>query len=408
MENVIINRPYQFIPPHRGKVLPWLLRAFRVPDRWLKKNEGVTSYEIRHAHRLKESIDAERGIVIAPNHSRPGDPMLMGWLTREMNSFIYAMASWHLFNTGWVDSLAIQLMGGFSIYREGTDRKSIETAISILENAERPLVLFPEGTTTRTNDYLHPLLEGIGFIARQGAKRREKQGGSVVAHPVGIKYIFKHDLHAAAEPVLARLEQQLTWQPQTHLPLIERIKKLGKSLLGVKELEYFGSVQLGGVIDRQARLIDRLLQPLEAEWMNGAAQDAGVVERVKNLRGRIVPDIVEMKVDAAEKERRWRQLKDIYLAQQLSCYPADYLAGEPSAERLLETVERFEEDMTGKVTAHQGRHVIIEIGEPIEVSSRRDRKAKTDPLTDEIKIRLQSMLDDLQKESTPYRPTATK
>ena len=36
--------------------------------------------------------------------------------------------------------------------------------------------------------------------------------------------------------------------------------------------------------------------------------------------------------------------RTIYLAGQLACYPPDYLAANPTPERLLETVERFEED----------------------------------------------------------------
>jgi len=32
----------------------------------------------------------------------------------------------------------------------------------------------------------------------------------------------------------------------------------------------------------------------------------------------------------------------LYVAQQLHCYSGDYLADAPTAERLLETVERYE------------------------------------------------------------------
>lgn len=403
MQNVVVDRPYQFVPPHRGTFIPTLLRNIGVPFRWMKKNEGVTECEIRNGQRLRDSLAAGHAMVLAPNHSRPGDPMLMGWVTMEMNNLIYAMASWHLFNNGWVNGLAIKLFGGFSIYREGTDRRSIETAIEILENAERPLLLFPEGTTTRTNDRLRPLLEGVAFIARQGAKRRAKKGGKVVIHPMGIKYLYQHDLYEAINPVLSRLEEQITWQPQTHLPLVQRIKKLGVSLLGVKELEYFGNVQMGSIAERQDRLIRRLLEPLETEWLGEKADPThSVLERVKNLRGRIMPLFFEKETTKQQKAFRWRQLKDIYLAQQLWCYPDDYLEGSPSAERLLETVERFEEDMTGKVTAHVGRKVIIDVGEPMEVSPKRDRKAPQDPLMQELKVRLESLLQELEKEATPY------
>ena len=70
-------------------------------------------------------------------------------------------------------------MGAFSVNREGVDRQAINMAIEILETAERPLIVFPEGAVSRTNDRLHALLDGVAFIARAAAKRRAKhvEGG---------------------------------------------------------------------------------------------------------------------------------------------------------------------------------------------------------------------------------------
>ena len=129
------------------------------------------------AVRCRESLDRGDGILLAPNHCRYADPLVLGWPARELRTHVYAMASWHLFNKGRFDAFAIRKMGGFSIHREGTDRQSLETAIDILATAERPLILFPEGTTNRTNDVLKPLLDGVSFIARSAARRRAKACG---------------------------------------------------------------------------------------------------------------------------------------------------------------------------------------------------------------------------------------
>ena len=61
----------------------------------------------------------------------------------------------------------------------------------------------------------------------------------------------------------------------------------------------------------------------------------------------------------------------MYLAQQLSCYPPDYLRSNPSAERMLETVERFEEDLTDKCRAYRPMAVKVRVGEAIPVSPTR-------------------------------------
>jgi hypothetical protein len=95
-----------------------------------------------------------------------------------------------------------------------------------------------------------------------------------------------------------------------------------------------------------------------------------------------------------ERTRRWKQLADIYLAQQLSFYPPDYIASNPTPERLLETVERFEEDLTDKVRAHKPIRVIMRLGQAIEVSPTRERESRgeSDPLMQKIEEQLKSLL----------------
>jgi 1-acyl-sn-glycerol-3-phosphate acyltransferase len=268
----------------------------------------------------------------------------------------------------------------------------------VLDAAKRPLVIFPEGGSTRTNDRLHALLDGIAFIARAAAKKRAKRGGQVVVHPVAIKYLFQGDLARAADDVLTEIEQRLSWRPRRHRSLMERISKVGVALLTLKELECFGAPQTGRLADRLSGLIDRLLGPLEQEWF-GSVQTGGVIPRVKALRVKIMPEMITGQLSTDERERRWHQLHDVYLAQQVSCYPPDYLTSRPSVDRLLETIERFEEDLNDKARIHGHLRAVIEVGEPIPVSPERDRQAAVDPLMAAIEAALQSMLNRLAEES---------
>jgi hypothetical protein len=176
---------------------------------------------------------------------------------------------------------------------------------------------------------------------------------------------------------------------------------VGSALLCLKEIEYFGAEQSGTVSERLQGLIDRLLQPLESEWL-GEPQSGAVVPRVKALRMKILPDMVQQRVDESERVRRWSQLADIYLAQQVSCYPPDYLVSRPSADRLLETIERYEEDLTDQVRVHGALKVIMQVGEAIEVSPQRNRADAVDPLMAQIETDLQGMLDELAEESPPW------
>lgn len=390
MQNIVFDKPYEFVPPHRGEWWPWLLQ--RLLPRRLRKKYGIASVECRDVEKLLASHSAGHGILLAPNHSRPYDPEVINEMCRQAGLLPFFMASWHLFMQSRLQKFLIRRLGGFSIYREGMDRAALNMAIEILEQTSRPLVIFPEGVVSRTNDLLNPLHDGTSFMARAAAKKRAKATppSQVVVHPVALRYRYDGDVRNAVEPVLTEIETRLAWRPQKLLSIEERIAKVGLALLALKEIEHLGQPQTGTVGERLQGLIDRLLVPLEKEWLKGE-RESHVVVRVKKLRSAVLPDMVQGDLPEAERARRWAQLADMYLAQQLSCYPPDYLAASPTPERLLETVERFEEDLTDDCRAHYPLRVTVTIGDAIVVNAARERGGE-DPVLADIERQLKHML----------------
>ncbi|WP_425616451.1 1-acyl-sn-glycerol-3-phosphate acyltransferase [Anatilimnocola sp. NA78] len=400
MQKIIVEKPYRFTPAYHSWMFPWFFQFIRLPYHYLRRKEGVVEHEIRGVEFLQQSLAAKHAILLTPNHPRTADPVAMGFLSKAAHCELYAMASWHLFQHGWLNSTIIRMMGAFSVNREGVDRQAINTAIDLLSEGRRPLVIFPEGATSRTADYLHALLDGVAFIARAAAKKRAKltPPGKVVVHPVAVKYLFRGNLASAADEVLTRIEDRLSWQPQRQLDLLARVSKAGLALLSLKEIEYFGQTQTGTLAERLQKLIDRLLRPLEEHWL-GNAQEGTTVPRVRTLRTKILPEMVANTIDSEERKRRWRDLADLYLAQQLSSYPPEYLTTRPSVDRVLETIEKLEEDLTDSAKVHGHLKVILQVGPAIEVSAERDRKAPIDPLMLAIQQQLQGMMDKLALES---------
>ncbi|MFN9987581.1 MAG: 1-acyl-sn-glycerol-3-phosphate acyltransferase, partial [Pirellula sp.] len=290
--------------------------------------------------------------------------------------------------------------GAFSVYREGLDRQSLDMAIETLSKPERPLVVFPEGAVFRTNDLLQPLLDGVAFMARSAAKKRAKDGngGKVVIHPVAIKYVFHGDLEKAVGKTLDSLEKRLTWNNLKKAPILHRISRITHAMLSLKELEYIGSAQTGTIVERQQRLVDHLLDPLEVEWL-GKDSDGPIIPRVKALRMKIVPELTAGELTEQERERRWTQLEKIYLAQQVASYPPEYLTSPTTDTRILETVERLEEDLTDKANIHGPLEVVIRIDEAIEVPVDRAPRGEEDPVMKTLRERIQAMLDDLSRET---------
>lgn len=393
MHQLIIDKPYRFIPSRNSRFWTALVHLW-LPGH-LRKAYGITSSEAVGADRLRYSLDSGHGVLLAANHCRPCDPMVIGRALHDVvPDGFNTMASRHIFHQSRMQSFLLPRLGGFSMHREGMDRESLNHATQILAEARRPLIVFPEGFITRSNDHLANLMDGVAFMARLAAKQAAKlrSGRRVVIHPTFLRYHFEGDLESTLRPVLEDLETRLTWQPQTHQPLRIRIARLGEALLSLKEMEYLGATRSGGIAERVGTLIDHLLAPLETQWLNAPRRDKDTMERIKALRTAIVPDLLDETLSEADKAARWRQLADLYLVQQLHCYPGSYLEGSPTPERLLETVERFEEDLTDKARPHPSIRAVVMIGEAIEVHPERPRGVPADPITMKLRQHLESLM----------------
>ena len=389
MNSVLSDKPYVPVLPYRGTLWPRAMNLYF--PRYLRRRYGTRKVTIVGAEKLRTSIAAGHGVLIAPNHCRDEDPFILSALARDVGTPVFVVASAHLFMGSRLQAFLLRRAGAFSIYREGMDKQAVQTSIEILQSASRPLVIFPEGHISRTNDRLTPMLEGTALIARQAAKKRAKDNKKVVVHPVATRYTFPFDVESAAARMLDQIETRLTWRPSRGLPLHERFRKVGAGLLALKELQYLGHTQDGTIPQRIDKLIDALLKPLEAEWVNGN-DDGHPVARVKRLRAAILPDIIKGELSEAEKARRWLLLEDADLAQQLYHYPPDYVSEGASNGRIIETVERFEEDLTGRVTVHGPVEARVTVGDAIEVSTAREARGESDPLMAAIEDQLRTML----------------
>lgn len=403
MNSVVSDKPYVPVPPFHGTLWPRALNLYF--PRYLRRRYGTRKIDIIDGEKLRASIAGGHGVLVTPNHCRDEDPFILAALASAVGTPFFVVASAHLFMGNKLQAFLLRRAGAFSIYREGMDKQAVQTSIEILETAERPLVIFPEGHISRTNDRLTPMLEGTALIARQAAKKRAKEGKKVVVHPVATRYSFHFDIDAACAKMLDEIEARLTWRPSRELPLHERIKKVGAGLLALKELAYLGHAQEGDIAGRITKLTDAILRPMEAQWTNGNGE-GHVVARVKRLRSAILPDMIKGDLDEAEKSRRWRLLEDADLAQQLYHYPPNYVGDGSSKARMMETIERFEEDLTGKVTVHGPVEAKVTVGDAIEVSTGREGRGEADPLMLAIETQLRAMLGIASPPASASSPVA--
>jgi 1-acyl-sn-glycerol-3-phosphate acyltransferase len=408
---VVFERPYQFVPPIRSTWWPWLIQRLRLYDRYLKRKEGVVDYELRQIDWLKQSVDADHGVLLAPNHCRYADPLVLGWPARHLGIHVHAMASWHLFNEGKFDAFAIRRMGGFSVFREGNDRQSLETAIDILVDGGRPLIVFPEGTTNRTNDQLKPLLDGVAFIARTAAKRRIKRhtesggrdfgSGRVVVHPVGIKYLCLEPIDDWAHRQLDDFEKRLGWKLMPRRELLPRTLQLAEALLTLREVQYLGRSQGGDLPDRRDALIEHVLTATEAAMKLSQPGD-DVRDRVRQIRSIALTRYFENHPDPQLEQQLRRHVMAADFAQDLSSYPTEYLMPEQATDtRVVETIQRMQESVYGKADHSIPLKAVIRFDAAIEVDTARPPRGVRDPLMQQLEDRLTTMIGELSGEARP-------
>ena len=214
MHQVVLDEPYEFVPPYPGTWWPRFLQLFI--RRKLRNEFNIDEVEFQNIDRIKQSIAAGHSVVLAPNHCRPSDPLVVNELCRIAGLQPQMMASWHVFKGSWLEAFVLRRVGGFSVYREGTDRQALNAAIDILVEGKRPLVIFPEGVITRTNDRLLAMMEGLSFMARSAAKKRAKANpdAKVVVHPVALRYHFRGELEKSLNNALDDIEERLSWRPK--------------------------------------------------------------------------------------------------------------------------------------------------------------------------------------------------
>lgn len=400
MQNIVIAKPYKFVPPITTTFWTWPLRWY-MPGR-VRRAYGVMQWEFHGKEKIIEAMKAGHSVLVAPNHCRPCDPEVVTMMFIQLAQPFFLMASWHLFMQGQLQRFLMRASGIFSVHREGVDREAIRAATAMLVDGRRPLLIFPEGIVSRSNDRLRELMDGTAFIARAAAKIKAKQSsaGKVVIIPVAMHYYFGGDLRTSVTPVLEQIERRLGWQPQVDLPLRDRIVKLGEGLISAKEVEYFGRAQPGPVAERLPKLLNQVLGPVEQFYRIEKPQSDSM-ERIKTIRTIIVDQLVKTSLSQAEVDRRWRHLTDCYFGQTLACYPPNYLADQPTVERLLETVERYEEDLTDVARIHRPLRVVGKVGDPIEVSPERVR-GDGDPAMKQLDESLRSMLAELAKAGTVW------
>ena len=352
----------------------------------------LVEIEVRGLEHVRQALDDGCGVLITPNHASHADPFAVYDVAERLRMPFYVMIAWQNFvRDGALRAWILRQHGGFSVDREGNDLSAFRQAVDVLRSRPNPLVVFPEGDVYHINDRILPFREGPAAIALSAARRADRP---VVIVPCAIKYRYLDDPTPELVEVMGRLEESIHWRPRTDLTLPQRIYHLAEGALSLKEIEFYGHSSSGPLPERIRNLIDFILSWLEDRYTLDAGH-ATVPERVKLLRQQAIRRLVESPEGSPERRQCEEDITDLFLAVQLFSYPGDYVAEDPSIERIAETIDKLEEDVLGVKTAtiRGSRKATVTLGEPIPVPSGRRERLSATELTRLLEARVQGLLN---------------
>jgi hypothetical protein len=199
---------------------------------------------------------------------------------------------------------------------------------------------------------------------------------------------------------MTRLEESLHWKPRPELPLHDRIYRFAEGLLALKEYEQLGQPQTGTVPERTVRLAQEVVGRLERQ--HGVANKGGILpERVKEVRRAVIKAIEQDGTSPELKSKLANDLEDLFFVIQLFSYPGDYVAQQPTIERIAETLDKFEEDvLRADFPGIRGRRrAVVRFGEPIPVPKEREARDAVEKWTDLVESRVQGLLDEINADA---------
>jgi 1-acyl-sn-glycerol-3-phosphate acyltransferase len=358
------DKPYVFVPPAPSRFFMWLLRQVnrrrllpgarhRIPQVCVLGREAIQAAQARAGTR----------IVFMANHPSHSDAEILSEAQRQLGIDSLYMAAYDVFLRSRFEGWCMQRAGAFSVDREGSDKASMKAAIEAMAAGDFGMSIFPEGNVYLCNDCPTPFLDGAAFMALK-AQQKLPEGETLAIVPVAIKLSYTEDIRPALRGRLATL------------PGIDRNDEVVAAITAVGETLLEQALMARGLpIPDGAALGDRLeaaaaivIDQLEARMELAPPKRGGLIDRVRAIRRRIHQIRIDVESAAAFPDASaWAD--DAILALRILSYTGDYLIGQPSLDRVAESIEKLVEDHSGERQLPIGqRQAFVHFGEPLFVA----------------------------------------
>ena len=393
--------PYRFVPPRPNPLLislaQFVIGKFALPG----KNHLVRDVEIRGSHALLEARQKDSRFILLPNHSTHSDPQVMGEVCRRLSIRPSFMAAYDVFARSRLQSWFMQRTGAFSVDRDGSDRKSMKCATDVIIAGKYPLILFPEGNVYLCNDEVTPFAEGASYIALR-AQKALGVDTPVFAVPVSMKYTFLEDVRQRLRDSVNEIASRFNTELDPASKFAEELKRVSTTALGhfLTQRGYAPPDGTATVDEQVTQAAEQLIVALETKINLPPVRNSGLTSRIRRIRAAVHAVRIDQEREVDHRAAvHWAD--EAILALRILGYQGGYMAGQPTLDRVAETVARLREDVYSQLFPPDGiRRCIVQIGTPMDLRERlepfQDKARHTiADLTRDCEMAVQSGLNEI-------------
>jgi 1-acyl-sn-glycerol-3-phosphate acyltransferase len=358
----------KFIPPQQNPLLIRLAQSiFYLVTYFAFKFSLIVAEE----DLAKVRAIASHRVVYLPNHSNLDDGVAVFQLSARIGQLFHYVVAIEAFQ-GVIGKL-IQLVGAYSLRRGVGDRSSVIQTLTLLQQPQCKLVIFPEGGCSYQNDTVIPFRTGaieLSFKALEKLVKQENTVPDFYLVPVSLKYCYPKATKKQINQALTRLEDALALKPiqDDHY---SRLRAIAEKVLISLETEYHVvAVEQTDWNKRCQNLRKQMLGYCEAKLAIAAKNQLGDRDRERVYR---VQSILRNLSDPDKKaaiDYEHLYLTTVRLLNFDAIYDG-YVAEKPTIERYFATIDRLEREVfkIDRPKFKGRREITAKIGTPINLKN---------------------------------------
>lgn len=429
------SAPSKFFPPLPH---PFVVGGVQRLSTWITRFIYKLELEVapEDVERLR-SLSQQR-LILFPNHPTFREPVLLYTFSDRVRQPFYFLAAYELFSGPM--SRLFQWMGVYSIRRGLVDRASIKCTVDLLKQSGVRLVVFAEGRCSFQNDRLMPFQSGgvqLAFQALAKLAKEEGEAPDLYALPVAIAYRYKSiTSEEAVAQTLAELETALGLKPERD-DAYQRLRAIAQTVISQIEADYAdlelpqlaeGAGPEDNWNERIARLRTRVLVDCETRLGLKVNENQPVRDRAYRIQAALreladshgSPSEGSLSQGSPSQGSNARSDAEQLVQHPLAEIPAErikisverllnldaiydgYVAENPTPERFLDTLARFQREVLGcdEPPPKGIRIARLVTGEPLNLRDwfeeyQSDRNGTVDRVTEKIRSAVQIKLDQL-------------